>query len=104
MGARVQPLPGLAAVTRAHHETVLTAQVAVLIVGHLNTEDAEVGADIDALEVTAAVFGEQNLAAITDDKCAGRTGRPYVEELVGERDVAQRQRRQRDLAMTCSRR
>src|SRR3984957_2514 len=104
MGPRVEPLPALAAVARAHHEAVLPAQVAVLIVGYLDSEDAELGPDVDSLPGAAAVFGQQHLAAIADDKRARRAGRPYVEKFVGERDIAQRQRRHRNFAMAPGRR
>src|SRR6266851_10171890 len=100
MRPRIEPLPGLAAVARAHHQAVLTAQESVLIVGHLDAEDAEVGADIDSPKSLAAVLSQQHLAAIADDKCPRRTGRPHVEELVGEADVAHRHRRYRNFAMT----
>src|SRR5271166_5691560 len=98
--SRVKPLPRLAAVARAHHEAVLPAQVAVMIVGHLDAEDAQLAANVDSLEVTAAVLGQQHLAPIADDKRARRAGRPYIEKLVGQRNVAQRQRRHRNFAMT----
>src|SRR6266481_6312137 len=78
MRPRVETRPRLAAVARAHHESVLPAQVAILIVGHLDSEDAELGADADALEVTPADLGQQHLAPIADHKRARRAGRPYV--------------------------
>src|ERR1035437_3161100 len=98
--SRVQTLPALAAVARAHHQPVLPAQVAVAIVGHLDSEDAQLGADVDPLEMTPAVLGQQHLAPIADDKRARRAGRPYIEKFVGQRDIAKRQRRQHNFAMT----
>src|ERR1700722_2410853 len=100
MRARIEPLPGIAAVAGAHDEAVLPAQVAVLGIRHLDAEDREIGAELDAFEMEAAILGQEQLAARADDKCALGTGRPYIEENVVKRDAGLDQRRNFDLPMT----
>ena len=96
----IEASPGLAAVARTHRETVLPAQISILVADHLDREDRAIGSDVNRLEVATAIFGQEDLPARPDDEGSSWTGGPHIEKAISYGDRPVRKRGHRNLAMT----